>query len=84
MWDYGGDADYPVFSALSASVDPLPNGNVLVTETDAGRIFEITFDKQIVWDYRAPQRLTTGGGAVLIPNLLGGRRFRRGELSFLN
>lgn len=29
----------------------LENGNVLVTETDAGRVFEATVTGEIVWNY---------------------------------
>ena len=32
----------------------LPNGNTLICESDAGRIFEVTQDKEIVWDYYSP------------------------------
>jgi hypothetical protein len=84
LWEYDGTDRAPVFSWVSASVDPLPNGNVLVTETAAGRIFEVTRDKQIVWDYRAPQRLRSKQGALFIPNLVGGKRYKREDLPFLD
>ena len=29
----------------------LPNGNLLVTESAAGRAFELNSDKQIVWEF---------------------------------
>ncbi len=32
----------------------LPNGNVLVTSTHHGHLFEVTPDKRIVWDYVSP------------------------------
>jgi hypothetical protein len=33
----------------------LPNGNTLITESDSGRVFEITEDKKIVWEFYNPQ-----------------------------
>ncbi len=83
LWKYDGADSTPLFSWISASVDPLPNGNVLVTETAAGRIFEVSRDKQIVWDYRAPQRIKSGD-ALYIPNLMSGKRYRREDLPFLD
>ena len=32
----------------------LPNGNLLVTESQRGHAFELTPDKKIVWDYYDP------------------------------
>ncbi len=32
----------------------LPNGNVLVTESEEGHVFELTPDKQKVWEYYGP------------------------------
>jgi len=29
----------------------LPNGNVLVIEPEGGRVFEVTSDSKIVWEY---------------------------------
>jgi hypothetical protein len=84
LWEYGDEYKDSVNSLLNSSVDPLPNGNVLVTETMTGRIFEVSHDKQIVWDYRAPQRLAANQGAYLIPNLFSGKRYRREDLPFLN
>ncbi len=33
---------------------PLPNGNVLITESDFGRVFEVTRDGEIVWEFNSP------------------------------
>jgi len=32
----------------------LPNGNTLITEGDSGRIFEVTYDHETVWEYVSP------------------------------
>lgn len=47
-WTYKSDGFY---SRNCSSVQRLPNGNTLVTETEKGRAFEVTPDKKIVWEY---------------------------------
>ena len=34
----------------------LPNANTLITESEAGRAFEVTPEKKIVWEYFNPHR----------------------------
>ncbi len=84
LWEYDGTAQNQVFSSYNSGVDPLPNGNVLVTEASAGRMFEVTRDKELVWDYRAPERYDDGDGEIRIPSLFSGMRYRREDLPFLN
>jgi hypothetical protein len=83
LWEYDGAEQNSFYSAYNAMVDPLPNGNILVTETEAGRIFEVTRDKEIVWDYRALERVFMEG-ENRVPSLFSGRRFRRDDLPFLD
>ena len=42
------------YSQLVSSAQRLPNGNTLVTEGCFSRLFEVTPEKEIVWEYRAP------------------------------
>jgi hypothetical protein len=37
----------------------LPNGNTLITEGSDGRIFEVTVDHEIVWEYINPYKGST-------------------------
>src|SRR4029450_6349143 len=37
-----------------SSAQSLPNGNTLITEGSDGRIFEVTRDHQLVWEYISP------------------------------
>ncbi len=83
LWQYDGTDEDPFYNSYNGDVDPLPNGNVLATITSSGRIFEVTRDKEIVWDYRAPQRVTEDGYTG-IPSLFSGRRYRREDLPFLD
>ena len=52
VWRYEDRTGF--FSAYRSGVQRLPNGNTLICESDAGRIFEVTADKEIVWDYYSP------------------------------
>ncbi len=53
-WSYEGDSTQPFFSSLMGANQPLPNGNVLITESDFGRVFEVTRDGEIVWEFNSP------------------------------
>jgi hypothetical protein len=48
VWEYKSENFYTL---SQGSVQPLPNGNLLITESEKGRVFEITRDKEIVWEY---------------------------------
>ena len=47
------------YSPFISSAQRLPNGNTLITEGGGGRLFEITPDYEIVWEYISPY---FGGG----------------------
>lgn len=82
LWQYDGVAKNPVYSAINSMTQPLPNGNILVTESSAGRIFEVKPDKQLAWDFRSPVRLKIKAGKF-IPNIFSAMRYTRDELAFL-
>lgn len=42
------------FTNIMGTHQALENGNRLITESTAGRVFEVTPQGQIVWDYRLP------------------------------
>jgi hypothetical protein len=54
------------FSNLMAGMQRLPNGNTLITESDPGRIFEVTKSGKVVWEYAPTWVKAEGmfGGAV--------------------
>jgi hypothetical protein len=56
VWSYKGTDDNPFYSEWCGSDQRLPNGNTLITESDGGRAFEVTPDKQIVWEFHSPHR----------------------------
>ena len=47
-------ANTKFYSQLISSAQRLPNGNTLITEGCCLRMFEVTADKEIVWEYYAP------------------------------
>ncbi|NET42219.1 arylsulfotransferase family protein [Okeania sp. SIO2B3] len=55
-WQYTGDQDNIFDSPFGSSQQRLPNGNTLITQTQFGRIFEVTSDQKIVWEFMSPFR----------------------------
>lgn len=51
VWSYTAPR---FFSTNISSAQRLPNGNTLVTEGAGGRMFEVTRDNAIVWEYMNP------------------------------
>ncbi|ACL19865.1 conserved hypothetical protein [Desulfitobacterium hafniense DCB-2] len=49
-----GILDYRFYSPLGGSAQRLPNGNTLITEGVGARLFEVTPELEIVWEYWAP------------------------------
>ncbi|MDP6179053.1 MAG: aryl-sulfate sulfotransferase [Desulfatiglandales bacterium] len=45
---------YKFYSGLISSAQRLPNGNTMITEGSDGRLFEITPEYEIVWEYISP------------------------------
>lgn len=68
VWYYGAEPGNFFHTATCGTGQRLPNGNTLITESDAGRAFEVTPDKNIVWEYVNPHR--AGENDELIATLL--------------
>ena len=45
---------YKFYSPFISSAQRLPNGNTLITEGSDGRIFEVTPEHELVWEYINP------------------------------
>lgn len=70
VWEYSGPAlGYAVshswaitfYSGSESSAQRLPNGNTLICEADTGRIFEVTKELEIVWEYVNPRMWKAAG-----------------------
>jgi hypothetical protein len=72
VWKYSGSAEHPFESVLRSVQSRLPNGNTLITESDGGRLFEVTEAGDIVWEFVNPVR--GGEDDEFIPILSSGER----------
>jgi arylsulfotransferase ASST len=54
VWKYQERREYEFFSARRSNAQRLPNGNTLICESDFGRIFEVTAQGELVWEYVNP------------------------------
>lgn len=66
-WSYPGSSGSGLFSLTIGSCQRLPNDNTLITESEAGRAFEVTPELKIVWEYVSPHR--TGPNDELVATL---------------
>jgi hypothetical protein len=78
VWRYAPLGGF--YSESAGSVQRLPNGNTLITESDPGVVFEVTPDGDTVWRYVNP--LTTADG--LRQTIWRMTRFDPQELHFLD
>jgi outer membrane protein assembly factor BamB len=56
VWSYAmpGRESFKFFSHYISSVQRLANGNTMITEGADGRLFEVTPEGEIVWEYVSP------------------------------
>ncbi len=83
VWQYRASGFYTLSQGY---VQKLPNNNILVTEAEKGRVFELTSDQEIVWEYYHMDIQNVSNS--LHPENFGRRqwiyRMRRYELAFIN
>jgi outer membrane protein assembly factor BamB len=54
VWQYVGTPRLAFYSTGISGAQRLPNGNTLICEGRTGRIFEVTMDGEIVWEFINP------------------------------
>ena len=56
VWSYSmpGRESFKFFSHYISNIQRLPNGNTMITEGADGRLFEVTPDGDIVWEFVSP------------------------------
>jgi len=74
VWSYSGGEERPFYSETCGTIQRLPNGNTLIVESDNGREFETTREREIVWEYVSPHR--AGNDGELIATLFEVQRLR--------
>ncbi|TET09347.1 hypothetical protein E3J84_05205, partial [Candidatus Aerophobetes bacterium] len=58
VWRYENGEKF--FSKFRSNMQRLPNGNTLICESEGPRSFEVTSEKEIVWEYAVPYQLIIG------------------------
>ena len=64
---FGPLEGFRFYSKLVSSAQRLPNGNTLITEGVDGRIFEVTRDFELVWEFTNPVFNGKGNGSAFQP-----------------
>jgi hypothetical protein len=54
VWEYVAHPPETFYSPSKGSAQRLPNGNTLICDGDRGRVFEVTREGDIVWDWYNP------------------------------
>ncbi len=57
VWEYETKTPNSFYSYRQGAAQRLPNGNVHVTSTHGGHLFEVTQKGEVVWDFVSPVRL---------------------------
>lgn len=60
VWEYKADPPESFLSPTRGSNQRLPNGNTFIADSDNGRLFEVTSEGEIVWEFLNPD-LTKAG-----------------------
>lgn len=80
-WQWPPGDGEKLLSKVRGSQQLLPNGNVLVTESESGRLVEVTEGGDVVWEFVNPVRRRRRGKSW-VPTVNWGRRYERSELNF--
>jgi len=54
VWQYMADNPSDFFSCYASGAERLPNGNTLICSSATGRLFEVTQDGELVWEFINP------------------------------
>jgi outer membrane protein assembly factor BamB len=79
LWSYDGGTAHPFASSIRGTKEVLANGNVLITESTGGRVFEASRAGELVWEYVS----TPAPGSRFAPMIWGARRIDPADYPFL-
>ena len=82
FWEYPGDSEEVLFTSIFGSQQRLPNGNTLISESNNGRILEVTREGDVVWEYKIPER-TIGHNGIEVATAVFAERFSQESFPFL-
>jgi hypothetical protein len=57
-WSFVGNDEHPFSTGKVGRLQRLPNGNTLIAESQHARIFEITKEGKLVWNYKLQKKLS--------------------------
>ena len=82
VWSYQEPRPVDFFAPHISNAQRLPNGNTLICEGTFGRLFEVTPDKEVVWEYVNPYFGISAGQPDLPPanNVFRAFRYSLGEI----
>lgn len=67
VWSYRGTPPQSFFSPIRGGCQRLPGGNTLITESEKGRVFEVTPAGETVWEYYNPDLVQIEGKPARAP-----------------
>lgn len=65
VWEYTASSKETFFSPTRGSAERLANGNTLISDADHGRLFEVTKEGKMVWEYHNPDKQQDGSSQPL-------------------
>jgi hypothetical protein len=69
VWSCGGRPQKDLLSTMAGWVERL-GGNTLITESNSGRVLEVTPDRRLVWELVNPNRVGGKSHMVAVVNAL--------------
>lgn len=83
VWRFEGTPERPFYSEAWGAQQPLPNGNVLITESFGGRVLEVTREAEpkVVWEL--VNRLSDDEAPGSVGVIESASRYARDELPFI-
>jgi hypothetical protein len=83
-WFYANDHATPFNATMRGMKQRLPNGNTIIVDPEGGRAFEVTRDKELVWEcYFVVSAVAADLPSVSRTFVLTARRYAHAELRFL-
>ncbi len=82
-WEYRADPPESFYSEGGGAAQELPNGNILITETTKGRVFEVTREGERVWEFFNPDLSKSESGTLERGRIYRMKRIDRSEVSEL-
>ena len=71
VWSYSGPDEKRLASSFGGGCQQLPNGNILVVDSEQGRALEVTPKKKLVWSFQNIRDASTTPPSVgVLPSLL--------------